>query len=50
MANYTHAKIAFDEAVGQTLDVNNISHGRSRGGPGGQGFGHPGIRYRTTTD
>jgi outer membrane protein TolC len=25
MANYTHAKIGFDEAVGQTLDVNNIS-------------------------
>jgi outer membrane protein len=25
MANYTHAKIAFDESVGQTLDVNNIS-------------------------
>jgi outer membrane protein len=25
MANYTHAKTAFDEAVGQTLDVNNIS-------------------------
>lgn len=25
MANYTHAKIAFDEAVGQTLEVNNIS-------------------------
>jgi outer membrane protein len=25
MANYTHAKIAFDQAVGQTLDVNNIS-------------------------
>ncbi|HEX5228505.1 MAG TPA: TolC family protein [Bryobacteraceae bacterium] len=25
MANYTHAKIAFDEAVGQTMDVNNIS-------------------------
>jgi outer membrane protein TolC len=25
MANYTHAKIAFDEAIGQTLDVNNIS-------------------------
>jgi outer membrane protein len=25
MANYTHAKIAFDEAVGQTLDVNSIS-------------------------
>ena len=25
MANYTHAKIAFDEAVGQTLDVNGIS-------------------------
>jgi outer membrane protein len=24
-ANYTHAKIAFDEAVGQTFDVNGIS-------------------------
>jgi outer membrane protein len=25
MANYTHAKIAFDQAVGQMLEVNNIS-------------------------
>lgn len=25
MANYTHAKVAFDEAVGQTLEVNGIS-------------------------
>ncbi len=25
MANYTHARVAFDEAVGQTLDVNGIS-------------------------
>ncbi|HEY4362092.1 MAG TPA: TolC family protein [Bryobacteraceae bacterium] len=25
MANYTHAKISFDEAVGQTLEVNHIS-------------------------
>jgi outer membrane protein len=25
MANYTHAKIAFDEAIGQTLQVNHIS-------------------------
>ena len=25
MANYTHAKIAFDQAVGQTLDVNHVS-------------------------
>ncbi|HXA68642.1 MAG TPA: TolC family protein [Bryobacteraceae bacterium] len=25
MANYTHAKIAFDDAVGQSLEVNNIS-------------------------
>jgi outer membrane protein len=25
MANYTHAKVAFDQAVGQTLDVNSIS-------------------------
>jgi outer membrane protein len=25
MANYTHAKVAFDQAVGQTLEINNIS-------------------------
>jgi outer membrane protein TolC len=25
MANYTHARIAFDESVGQTLDVNHIT-------------------------
>ena len=25
MANYTHAKIAFDMAMGRTLDVNHIS-------------------------
>jgi hypothetical protein len=25
MANYTHAKIAFDLAMGRTLDVNRIS-------------------------
>ena len=25
MANYTHAKIAFDQAIGRTLDVNHIS-------------------------
>jgi len=25
MANYTHARIAFDEAVGQTLQVNDVS-------------------------
>jgi outer membrane protein TolC len=25
MANYTHARIAFDDAVGQTLDVNHVS-------------------------
>jgi len=25
MANYTHARVAFDEAVGQTLDANGIS-------------------------
>jgi outer membrane protein TolC len=32
MANYTHAKIAFDEAVGQTLDVNHISIAEARAG------------------
>jgi hypothetical protein len=25
MANYTHAKIAFDESLGRTLDVNHVS-------------------------
>jgi outer membrane protein TolC len=25
MANYTHARIAFDESVGQTLQVNDVS-------------------------
>jgi outer membrane protein TolC len=25
MANYTHAKIAFDDAVGRTLDANHIT-------------------------
>lgn len=37
MANYTHAKIAFDEAVGQTLDVNHISIDEARAG----GVGRP---------
>jgi hypothetical protein len=25
MANYTHARINFDQAVGRTLDVNHVS-------------------------
>jgi outer membrane protein len=32
MANYTHARIAFDQAVGQTLDLNNISIEEARRG------------------
>ena len=32
MANYTHAKIAFDQALGQTLDVNGISIDDAREG------------------
>lgn len=32
MANYTHAKIAFDEAVGQTLDTNGISMAEASAG------------------
>ena len=32
MANYTHAKIAFDEAVGQTLEVNGISMAEAAAG------------------
>ena len=32
MANYTHAKIAFDQAIGQTLEVNDISIEEARAG------------------
>jgi len=32
MANYTHARIAFDEAVGQTLEANGISMEEARSG------------------
>jgi len=32
MANYTHAKVAFDEAVGQTLEVNGISMAEAAAG------------------
>ncbi len=32
MANYTHARIAFDQAVGQTLEVNHISIEEARAG------------------
>jgi outer membrane protein len=32
MANYTHAKIAFDDAVGQSLEVNNISMAEATAG------------------
>jgi outer membrane protein len=32
MANYTHAKIAFDQSVGQTLEVNRVSMDEARTG------------------
>jgi outer membrane protein len=32
MANYTHARIAFDDAIGQTLDVNRISIEEAKSG------------------
>jgi outer membrane protein len=32
MANYTHAKIAFDEALGRTLAVNNVSMDEAKSG------------------
>jgi len=32
MANYTHAKIAFDQALGTTLEVNNISLDEAKSG------------------
>jgi outer membrane protein len=32
MANYTHARIAFEQAIGQTLDLNNVSIDEARNG------------------
>ena len=32
MANYTHARIAFDDALGQTLDVNHIAIDEAKSG------------------
>jgi outer membrane protein len=32
MANYTHAKISFDDAIGQSLEVNNISMAEAAAG------------------
>ena len=32
MANYTHARIALDQALGTTLEVNHISVGEALGG------------------
>jgi hypothetical protein len=32
MANYTHAKIAFDQAIGQTLEVNHVSMSEAASG------------------
>jgi phage-related tail fiber protein len=32
LANYTHARIAFDEALGRTMDVNHITIGEALGG------------------
>ena len=32
MANFTHARIALDQALGPTLEVNNVSSERWRGG------------------
>ena len=43
MANYTHAKVAFDEAVGQTLEVNGISMEEASAGRVAQGIGDPGV-------
>ena len=51
MANYTHAKIAFDEAVGQTLDVNSISMEEAAAGRVARDSDHPRVRYsQATTD
>jgi len=36
MANYSHARIAFDQALGRTLDVNHISIDEAKSGVGGK--------------
>lgn len=36
MANYTHARIAFDQALGRTLEANHISVEEARAGVGGK--------------
>jgi outer membrane protein len=36
MANYSHARIAFDQAVGRTLVANNISIDEAKAGAGGK--------------
>jgi hypothetical protein len=35
MANYTHARIAFDQAVGRTLATNHVSIEDAKAGKGG---------------
>jgi outer membrane protein len=32
LANYTHARISFDQALGRTMEVNNITIGEALGG------------------
>jgi outer membrane protein TolC len=36
MANYTHARIAFDQALGRTLEANHISIDEAKAGVGGK--------------
>jgi outer membrane protein TolC len=36
MANYSHARIAFDQAVGTTLEVNHVSIDEAKAGIGGK--------------
>jgi hypothetical protein len=40
MANYSHARVQFDQALGTTLDANHVSVAEAlagHGGPGSQG-------------
>jgi outer membrane protein len=36
MANYTHARISFDQAIGRTLEVNHVSIDEAKAGVGGK--------------
>lgn len=46
MANYTHARISFDQALGTTLEVNHVSMGEALAGQVSSQPGKPGMEER----